>query len=97
MLALLHAVFAWQAQLGGRGEEAALEAVQGELAEILVSEIRGTSKVRPPIISQNNIWDSERYKLNPTNIFFHNNIWSKRRKDAKAAIRPDIFTAKLAE
>ena len=25
MLALLHAVFAWQAQLGGRGEEAALE------------------------------------------------------------------------
>ena len=32
MLALLHAVFAWQAQLGGRGEEAALEAVQGELA-----------------------------------------------------------------
>ena len=31
MLALLHAVFAWQAQLGGRGEEAALEAVQGEL------------------------------------------------------------------
>ena len=28
MLALLHAVFAWQAQLGGRGEEAALEAVQ---------------------------------------------------------------------
>ena len=49
-----------------------------------------------PIISQNNIWDSERYKLNPTNIFFHNNIWRKRRKDARASIRPDIFTAKLA-
>ena len=61
----------------------------------LVSEIRGTSKMRPHYFP-NNIWDSERYKLNPTNIFFHNNIWSKRRKDAKVSIRPDIFTAKLA-
>ena len=38
MLALLHAVFAWQAQLGGRGEEAALEAVQGELAGLFRKE-----------------------------------------------------------
>ena len=35
---LLHAVFAWQAQLSGRGEEAALEAVQGELAGLFRKE-----------------------------------------------------------
>ena len=49
MLALLHAVFAWQAQLGGRCEEAALEAVQGELAGLFRKERLLVVRV-PPLV-----------------------------------------------